>query len=350
MKTSILLCNLFLFLLIACKTNQADHREASGFQEAVSQAILTDSTNHFNGSILVARGNSVLFRQHYGYIDFDKSKLIDDHSRFNIGSIAKELPAVAILELVEKGELRYEDRLGELLPELPDWAEKISVSDLLFYESGLPGLNLLTANTDEKALRELKQLDALPTEPGTKYLYSNWNNLLQAAIVETLVQEDFQAWVSKQYFQPLEMGSAIYAKNPPEITENMTRSYSAAYGDDAKNNPNFKKFHLSYAPLYLTTLDLFKWMEFVHAKSRALSQKDPIFFRQTVANQPGPLGDIEWEENQIKFHQHLGQAYYFGALAYRNYQNDITVLLVTNDFGSCDLLKIRDNILAILTR
>ena len=55
--------------------------------------------------------------------------------RFNIGSITKEFSAVAIMMLQEEGRLTITDTVAAHLPELPSWAVRVSIRNLLDYTS-----------------------------------------------------------------------------------------------------------------------------------------------------------------------------------------------------------------------
>jgi len=95
----------------------------------------------FNGNVLVARQNHIVFEQAFGSADVTlKVPLTLDH-RFNIGSITKEFSAVAIMMLLEEGRLTITDTVAAHLPELPSWAARVSIRDLLDYTSGIPDIN-----------------------------------------------------------------------------------------------------------------------------------------------------------------------------------------------------------------
>lgn len=345
------LANIFIFLVLAslwsCKINKELSVEKE-LNRTIKKLISIHGQGQFNGSILLAKGPHILLRQHHGFIDIQKTKLIDGQSRFNIGSAAKEIPAMAILDLIEKGKVDYKDTIAQYLDHLPPWAGRITIRDLLFYESGLPPINFLTSNSDDHAKRDLKKIDALLFEPGEGYLYSNWNNFLQAKIVESVVKMDFRLWAKQYFFDPLEMNDAVYTSNPPDITNNITRSYSQEYGDDILNNPRFKHFELCYAPLYMTTMDLFKWIEYVHQKYQTGGKGIAGFFQPSSLNRQGPLGIIKQEGDIVRFHIHGGAAYSFEIQTYKDYQKELTIILMTNNSTAVDLEELRDEVLKIL--
>jgi CubicO group peptidase (beta-lactamase class C family) len=54
----------------------------------------------FNGNVLVAKNNKIIFQKSFGFTDETKQTLLNKRSIFNIGSIAKEFNAVSIMILV----------------------------------------------------------------------------------------------------------------------------------------------------------------------------------------------------------------------------------------------------------
>ena len=62
-------------------------------------------TDH--GRLVLARG--------YGYADIGAKKQVQPTSMFRIASISKPITAVAIMQLVEQGKLKLEDRVLDIL-------------------------------------------------------------------------------------------------------------------------------------------------------------------------------------------------------------------------------------------
>jgi len=93
----------------------------------------------FSGSVLLARHWQPIYKNAFGLAnkDFDVPNRID--TKFNLGSMNKMFTAVAIAQLVERGELSFDDQLSKYLPEFPhrEAAEKIRIKHLLTHTSGL---------------------------------------------------------------------------------------------------------------------------------------------------------------------------------------------------------------------
>jgi CubicO group peptidase (beta-lactamase class C family) len=67
------------------------------------------------------------------------------------------LTATAVLLLAEEGELRLDDPVSAYLDGLPDWAEDITVDNLVHHTSGLPDyVDLLLEGDSSRTIRRPK--------------------------------------------------------------------------------------------------------------------------------------------------------------------------------------------------
>ena len=132
----------------------------------------------FNGNILVLQKGKTVYQSSFGYANVGKKEKLNADYRFNIGSIAKEFISVGIMMLKEQGKLNVEDKVSKYIDSLPNWADKISIKNLLQYTSGLPDINWKTIQGDADIFRDMKQVSKLDFEPGTNYAYNNSNVFL----------------------------------------------------------------------------------------------------------------------------------------------------------------------------
>ncbi len=327
-----------------------DEQKLNSVNREIQNLVNETSKLTFSGSILVAKEGEEIIRQHYGWTNIDSVELIDSHSRFNVGSLAKEIPAISILDLILEAQLSYDDVVDKFIKNLPEWSKKITILNLLFYESGLPPINFRMVQNDQQALDLLARMTRLPCEPGSRYLYSNWNNFLLAKIVEEVTHTDFETWVHENYFDKLGIKNSSYDSTAPEETCNMTRAFTQRFGDDEAGNPNFKKFKLCYAPLYMTIQDVNRWIEFIFSKYTTQEQVVKQFFQHTNVHQQGPLGIIQHNDGRVSMHQHGGFAYSFGCTTSRDYVHGITLIIMTNKNEGIELQDLNDRILALLDR
>jgi CubicO group peptidase (beta-lactamase class C family) len=131
-------------------------------------------------------------------------------SRFQAGSISKQVVAASIMILSERGRLRLEDPVSRWWsPAPPDW-EEMTVGHLLSHSSGLgawqdiPEFEITDPPPPDGILEQAARLP-LGSRPGTRWEYSGVGYLLAAAIVEAASNETYGAFVTDNIFDPLGM-------------------------------------------------------------------------------------------------------------------------------------------------
>ena len=201
----------------------------------------------FSGTVLLAKDGHPLFAKAYGLASksFDVPNRLD--TKFNLGSMNKMFTAVAVAQLVEHGQLSYDDPVGRFLG--PDWvapetAKKVKVYHLLSHTSGLGSYfnekfqrssRLLFRNVDD--YKSLAADDKSAFEPGTKWQYSNTGFLLLGAIIEKVTGRSYFDYVRENIFQPAGMvNTDSYEMDRP--TPNLAVGYEKVFGPDGK--PGFR--------------------------------------------------------------------------------------------------------------
>jgi CubicO group peptidase (beta-lactamase class C family) len=133
------------------------------------------ATNNLSGSVLVTRGEKILFAKSYGFAD--RSKRIPNRldTRFHIASMSILFTSTAVLRLIDQGKLSFDTYVSDIVPGVPN-GDKITVRMLLEQNSGLPDANddlpdydelLKSHQTPESLVDAIK---ALPphSDPGRK--------------------------------------------------------------------------------------------------------------------------------------------------------------------------------------
>src|SRR6185503_889708 len=69
-------------------------------------------------SIGVVSGKQLIWSKHYGYADAEAKRVADNDTAYRVGSITKQFTALALLQLVEKNQMRLSDPLEKYVPEV----------------------------------------------------------------------------------------------------------------------------------------------------------------------------------------------------------------------------------------
>lgn len=276
----------------------------------------------FNGNVLVVKNNTIVYQKSWGFTDETGQTPLNNKSIFNIGSIAKEFNAVAIMILVERGLLNLDDKVSKFNLGLPKWAEKVSIRHLINYASGIPPIEQLKPENDAEAWNILRSNDSLLFEPGTGYRYDNGNVFLQRRIIEKVTGISFEEFVIKNIIKPLKMTNSVF--EPKSGYKNRTSCYDM-------DNARCPELKFISGWLWVDINDLYKWIEALN--SNRLISKESF---QTLLNNPyaidegGSLGRYFEKEG---LQRHNGVSYKFESIFLNDFKNNITIILLSNNLN-----------------
>jgi CubicO group peptidase (beta-lactamase class C family) len=336
MRLTKYLCSL-LIIAFAITSLNAQTDKIKGIDTLMNAA---HQAGVFNGTILIAENGKTIYQSSFGFADAKKATNLTKDYRFNIGSISKEFNGVAIMILKEQGKLRLDDKVSKYLTDLPAWADKISIKNLLQYTSGLPNINWKTIKTDTDILNDLKQLKQLNSEPGTVYDYNNTNVFLQRRIVEKITGSSFQRFVETKILKPCKMSDSVVDPNL------KGKNVAVSFNNDYVENPRQFSYVMS-GWVSVTANDLFKWSECVEGGNLISLSSFREILIPFLPNKQSSLGGGIMEGSLIKEHVHQGSSFDFEALMYSAPSERISIILLTNNMNF-KLYEIKDAIKSIL--
>lgn len=330
--------NLLLLLsltMINCKTTEKNVTPKKNKIEKKLDSIFSSLSKNgkFNGNVLVAKNDEILYQKGFGFSNGSKQLLLKSTDRFNIGSIYKEIPAIAIMQLKEKGLLKLNASISEYIPNLPKWSNKVSIKNLIQYTSGLPKINWRKHKVinDKALINDLLEISNLEFTPGKSYLYTNYSPLLLSKIVENITGEKFTKYTADNILKPFKLNQSKFSSVfPYQNRESQAISFNSNYTED---NPPFK-IESSIFLFSTTTEDLFKLSKELHAY-RIINKKSLHIIAKTavlkVKEMESALGQVEFINNKISKHTHHGSNGNYESILYRNNSKKNTVILLTNN-------------------
>lgn len=221
----------------------------------------------FNGSILVAYKDQVIFDASYGYKDPIEKTALEPETSFELASVSKQFTAAAIMKLYDDGLLDLEESVttylsGFKFPEL-------SVKDLLKHRSGLWNYMHMTEayweeeeapdNFDVVKLINTHQ-SSLSFRPGARFDYSNTNYVLLAAIVETVSDQKFETYLEKEFFEPLSIDDTYVGLENRDL-DNVAKAYQAYGRGYMKLPPSFHNGAVGDKGVYASADNLWRWFK-----------------------------------------------------------------------------------------
>ena len=181
---------------------------------------------NLRGNAYIVKDSEVLLNYSGGFADLANEIPNTIDTRFACASMSKTFVAVGILQLIEAGELQFEDTIGAILDiDLKNIDPQVTVRQLLNHTSGVPDYFDESVMDDYEALwtdypnyRIRQNKDMLPLfidKPmmygrGEKFQYNNSGYVLLAAIIEKISGMDFDVYLKQNVFDRCGMSSTGY--------------------------------------------------------------------------------------------------------------------------------------------
>ena len=185
-------------------------------------------------SVGVYRDGAIRYARGYGMANLELGVANSSHTVFDVGSVSKQFTAMSVLLLQRDGKLNIDESVRKYVPELPAYADQITLRQLLSHTSGIRDhFGLLevagrdfdgTADTVDY-LRLITRSAAPNFEPGTRYLYSNSGFVLLAQIVYRVSGMPLSRFAAERIFTPLGMRDTYFQDDHTQIIPHRATAY-----------------------------------------------------------------------------------------------------------------------------
>ena len=251
--------------------------------EILDESDKNQISNHFNSyiengdlpniSILIKKNSEEIYRHTEGFADIDNKVSVNKNTVYRIYSMTKPVTGVAVMQLVESGKLRLNDKVSKYIPafkntkvinlDFQDYVVKpkreITIRDLLTHTSGLTyswagedpvhqiyrklnirpyyfgavdaELNKFPGNTCQFA--SAAALAPLLHNPGEKWSYGINMDIL-GCVVEVISKMTFDEYLQKNIFDPLNLNSIGFTVKKKDSKSFTTLYTSGAYSRDGE--------------------------------------------------------------------------------------------------------------------
>lgn len=169
-----------------------------------------------------------------GFANVDSKEEFRLTTKVRMGSIAKPMTALAVMQLVEQGKLDLDTPIQTYIPEYPKQTEnQITARHLLSHTSGIDGYKdgkesstTVEYPTLTEALSLFKDRDLL-FEPGSRYSYTTYGYTVLGVIIERISGMTFESYMQQniwnlagmadtgieRFGEKLQNESALYHRN-----------------------------------------------------------------------------------------------------------------------------------------
>lgn len=237
---------------------------------------LVDRPDGPPGAIAVLRdGDRVrVYRAGVAEVGTDRAPRSTDHMR--LASAAKAFSGAVALRLVDCGLLGLDDTIAGRLPSLPAAWGAVTLRQLLNHTSGLPDYSAAPAFVeqiradphhvfDSRHLLDYVAGEDLEFTPGSRYHYSNSDNIAVALMAEAATGQRYEDLLATEVYQPLGLtgtslpsgyelpepylhGYAVQRNEPPQDVSTLFGASGAwASGGVVSTPKDFSAFAAGYA-------------------------------------------------------------------------------------------------------
>ncbi|MFW5748761.1 MAG: serine hydrolase domain-containing protein [Chloroflexota bacterium] len=177
--------------------------------DLIERAIAPDGPG---AAVAVVEGDTVVHRAGYGLANLEWGIPAAADTVFPIASITKTFTAAAIMMLVERGQLRVDDRIIDYLPDFHTSGHDVRLHHLLTHTSGVHNSN------EDPGFARLMRIERSPQEvmqaaskvpfdfaPGQRYHYCGTGYVLLGLVIERVTGQAYAEWLAQNILEPLDM-------------------------------------------------------------------------------------------------------------------------------------------------
>ena len=208
-----------LVISLASASAAGKHRSASASDKVTSNpklsvldSIVLDAIHdgQIPGAVvLVGHNGQVIYRKAFGNRALEpRREAMTVDTIFDVASLTKVVATTtAVMQLVQKGEVRVNDPVAKYIPEFADNGKAdITVRNLLTHFSGLrEDFDLDPPWQGREAGLRLAFAEKPTFPPGSRFLYSDTNFIALGALVERVTGTSLDDYCAKKIFSPLRM-------------------------------------------------------------------------------------------------------------------------------------------------
>lgn len=232
--------SLFALTALAVLATSTSAQYAPGAPDSLTARVDSifrqyDRTDSPGCAVGVFRNGRIVYARGYGMASLELGVPISPRTVFSIASVSKQFTAAAIVLLAQDGKISLEDLISRYFPEMPQYANGITVRQMLNHTGGLRNYQSLVAlqgRTEAVAdtgdyLRVITRSSETNFPPGMRFLYSNSDYMLAGQMVYRVTGRSLGAFLKERVFDPLAMTKTHFLDDPTLIVPGRAQEYAA---------------------------------------------------------------------------------------------------------------------------
>lgn len=324
-------------------------------KEQIEKIIDQKIASGFNGNILIAQKDQIIFEKSSGFGNFEKSIPNRSNSRFQLASLSKTFTAVAVMQLVERGKLSLDLTVKDYYPNFP--YAGVTIRSLLSHRTGLPHYEYTFDALVRKEKRypnnqEIMQwfataspVPSINNKPDHFFSYNNTNFAILAAIVEQVSGMNFSQYLHANIFDPLGMRNTLLANELSDSTRANNLTYG--YQGNRKIEKDYFDDVLGDKGVYSTSHDLLKWYKGLKTEEILSNESLREVFTPRSFEFPGlrnyGYGFRLWlnDKQQTDYIYHTGWWKGYNTIMFFDLREDFVIIVLSNRYNK-SVYQIKD--------
>ncbi|MEN9323547.1 MAG: Penicillin-binding protein 4* [Bacteroidota bacterium] len=176
------------------------------------------SSDQSNLSFLVAKNGQIIYERYQGLGKRETQTPITAETPLHIASVSKVVTATAVLLLVNKNQIKLDQKVSSILPTFP--YPEVTIRSLLAHRSGMRNYAYFTEDpgvwdrhqtlSNQDVLRLLGEKNIqLESPSNTHFSYCNTNYAILALVIEKITGLRYPEAIQKMIFNPLGMNHSF---------------------------------------------------------------------------------------------------------------------------------------------
>jgi len=211
-------------------------------------------------SVALAKDGKLVYERAFGYANVDRTITLQPYHLLRVASLSKSVTALAIMKLVQAGQLSlshpvfgpegyltapaytreirdprlYHVTVQQLLEHTAGWDRRLgcdgySSSDPVEFPTHVAAVMGVANPVGDSTLIRFMLRRGLDFEPGTQFAYSNVGYLVLGKVLEAVTHQRYETWVREQVLQPSGVREAHLGHNLPGARLARESNYQSRY-------------------------------------------------------------------------------------------------------------------------
>lgn len=311
--------------------------------------VIADYYQHgkLNGAVLMAKNDSIICDTVVGYSNFYTKQPLKKQTAFYIASLSKSFTAVAIQLLQQQHRLSYDDKVSRYVDSLPEYAQPITIKQLLNHISGIKDYEAVLSDkkglTNDDVIKWLHQQTTLQFQPGTKFEYSNSGYILLSLVIENISKKSYKQFLQDNIFTPLAMHNTTVYDQTMQLIPDKAIGF-----DKDKIKDDYSILTTGDGGIFSTVEDLYKFDSALRNNILLPGNSTSPMYQLPVL-QDGKLSEygFGWfieNTNGNKIAKHTGGLNGFRSVFWRDLTNNTTIIVLTNQGDAIQINSFLDDL------